>query len=79
MGNGFCVVKPEGAFYIFMKVPGGDANCFCEMAKKYELLLVPSDDFCFPGYVRISYCVSEEQVERSLPAFAKLAQECFGK
>ena len=79
VGNGFCVVKPEGAFYIFMKVPGGDANCFCEMAKKYELLLVPSDDFCFPGYVRISYCVSEEQVERSLPAFAKLAQECFGK
>ena len=52
-----------------------DANEFCETAKKYELLLVPGDDFGCPGYVRISYCVTTEQIERALPAFEKLAGE----
>lgn len=71
---GFDVVKPSGAFYMFMKAPSGDANEFSELAKKYELLLVPSDDFGLCGYVRISYCVSTEQIENSLPAFKKLAE-----
>lgn len=71
---GFEVVKPGGAFYMFMKAPSGDANEFSELAKKYELLLVPSDDFGLCGYVRISYCVNTEQIENSLPAFKKLAE-----
>ncbi len=70
---GFEVVKPNGAFYMFMKAPNGDANEFSQLAKKYELLLVPSDDFGIKGYVRISYCVSTEQIENSLPTFKKLA------
>ena len=72
---GFEAVKPEGAFYLFVKSPEPDAKAFSEKAKKYEILTVPSDDFGIEGYVRISYCVSTEQIERSLPFFKKLAEE----
>jgi aspartate aminotransferase len=76
---GFSAVYPDGAFYLFLKAPGGDAVAFCEAAKKYELLLVPGDSFGGEGYVRISYCVSREQIERALPAFQKLANDCMGE
>lgn len=69
---GYEAVKPEGAFYLFMKALESDAAAFCERAKKYELLLVPGDDFGVSGYVRIAYCVSYEQIQRSLPAFRAL-------
>ncbi|MBQ4267900.1 MAG: pyridoxal phosphate-dependent aminotransferase [Clostridia bacterium] len=72
---GFKLAKPDGAFYLFMKSPEADAAAFCEKAKKYNLLLVPSDSFGFPGYVRISYCVSTDMIERSLPSFKKLSEE----
>lgn len=72
---GYTAAKPDGAFYLFVKSPESDANAFCERAKKYELLLVPGDDFGFPGYVRISYCVSTEMIEKSLSAFKKLIEE----
>lgn len=72
---GYKAVAPDGAFYLFVKSPEPDANAFCERAKKYELLLVPSDDFGCPGYVRISYCVTAEQIEKSLPAFKALIEE----
>lgn len=72
---GFKLAKPDGAFYLFMKSPEADASAFCEKAKKYNLLLVPSDSFGFPGYVRISYCVSTDMIERSLSSFKKLSEE----
>jgi aspartate aminotransferase len=72
---GYDCVYPDGAFYLFVKTPEPDAKAFAERAKKYELLLVPSDDFGVPGYVRIAYCVSAEQITRSMPAFRKLAEE----
>lgn len=72
---GYDFVKPEGAFYLFMKSPEPDAKAFSERAKKHELLLVPSDDFGIPGYVRIAYCVSLEMIERSMPAFRALLAE----
>lgn len=72
---GFDCVYPDGAFYLFVKCPEPDAKVFSERAKKYELLLVPSDDFGVPGYVRVAYCVSPEMIKRSLPAFKKLAEE----
>lgn len=72
---GFTVAKPDGAFYLFLKSPIEDASAFCEKAKEYELLLVPSDSFGFPGYVRISYCVATDMIERSLAAFEKLAKD----
>ena len=74
-GYGFSCVQPDGAFYLFVRSPEPDANAFCERAKKYDLLFVPGDDFGCPGYVRIAYCVSPQMIERSLPAFAKLAGE----
>lgn len=72
---GYEVINPEGAFYMFVKAFGDDSIEFCERAKKYELLLVPSDSFGVSGYVRISYCVSKQTVVNSLPAFEKLAKE----
>ena len=75
---GYEVVKPDGAFYLFVKALEPDANAFCERAKSEELLLVASDSFGCPGYVRISYCVTTEQIERSLPAFERLAKS-YGK
>ena len=71
---GYEAVKPDGAFYLFVKALEEDANAFCERAKEHELLLVASDSFGCPGYVRISYCVTTEQIERSLPAFRALAE-----
>ena len=72
---GFTCVRPDGAFYLFVKVPGGNTEKFCECAKQYGLLLVPGDGFGCEGYVRIAYCVSRDMIERSLPAFKKLAEE----
>lgn len=72
---GYTCANPDGAFYLFVKALETDSRAFCERAKKYELLLVPSDDFGFPGYVRIAYCVSTEQIQRSLPAFEALAND----
>lgn len=72
---GFSFAEPDGAFYLFMKSPEADAKAFCERAKKYELLLVPSDSFGTEGYVRLSYCVSREMIVRSLPSFRALAEE----
>ena len=76
--DGFECVEPDGAFYLFVKSPEPDAKAFAERAKKYELLLVPSDSFGATGYVRISYCVARSTIENSLPAFEKLAKEYFG-
>ncbi|MDY6367432.1 MAG: pyridoxal phosphate-dependent aminotransferase [Clostridia bacterium] len=74
---GFDVVKPDGAFYLFVKAPEGDATIFYERAKKYDVLVVPCDDFGVKGYVRIAYCVDKKRIENSLPYFKKLAEEKF--
>jgi aspartate aminotransferase len=62
-----------------MKALEPDAGRFCEMAKKYDLLLVPSDSFGCPGYVRISYCVDPKRIEGALPLFQKLMDEYKGE
>lgn len=72
---GYQVAKPEGAFYLFVKAPGGDANAFSEKAKKYNVLVVPGDGFGCPGYFRLCYCVSFDTIQRSLPLFEKLIKE----
>ena len=69
---GYQLVRPEGAFYLFIKSPSGDAGEFCERAKSMDILIVPSDDFGAPGYARLAYCVRTEQIERALPAFKAL-------
>ena len=69
---GYSVTPPDGAFYLFVKALEDDAAAFCEKAKEFELLLVPSDSFGVKGYVRISYCVSTEQIKNALPAFRAL-------
>ena len=71
---GYEMAKPDGAFYLFIKAPGGDANAFSEKAKQKDLLVVPGDGFGCPGYFRICYCVSYDMIQRSLPVFAELIQ-----
>lgn len=73
IGLGFFCVKPEGAFYLFVKSPVPDEEEFVCRAKKYGLVLVAGSAFSFPGYVRLAYCVQPQVIEKSLPAFAKLA------
>lgn len=74
---GFECVKPQGAFYLFVKSPIADEKEFCNTAKKYNLLFVPCSSFACPGYVRIAYCVSHSMIEKSEEAFKKLAKEYF--
>ena len=69
---GYEMAKPDGAFYLFIKAPGGDAVAFSEKAKQKDLLLVPGDGFGCPGYFRICYCVSFEMIQKSLPVFESL-------
>ena len=72
---GYEVAKPDGAFYLFVKAPGGDAVRFSDLAKKKDLLLVPGDGFGCPGYFRLCYCVSYDRIIRSLPVFKALMEE----
>lgn len=72
---GYEMAKPDGAFYLFVKAPGGDANAFSQRAKERDLLLVPGDGFGCPGYFRICYCVSYDMIQRSLPVFKALIGE----
>lgn len=71
---GFECIKPEGAFYLFVKSPVADENEFCNKAKEFNILIVPGSSFACPGYVRIAYCVAYETIERSLNSFKKLAE-----
>ena len=75
---GYTAVRPDGAFYLFVKALEEDATAFCEAAKQHELLLVPSDDFGCKGWVRIAYCVQTSQIEAALPAFKALYEQYKG-
>ena len=73
---GYRCIEPEGAFYLFVEAPGGNAEVFSDFARdNFQLLLVPSESFGFPGFLRISYCVSTERIRSSLPLF----EECLRK
>lgn len=74
---GFECIRPEGAFYLFVKSPVADEKEFCAEAKKYNLLLVPGSSFACPGYVRLAYCVAYETIVNSLPKFQELAKKYF--
>ncbi|WP_281725149.1 pyridoxal phosphate-dependent aminotransferase [Lachnoclostridium phocaeense] len=74
---GFSCIKPEGAFYLFVKSPVEDEKEFCAAAKKYHILMVPGSSFACPGYVRLAYCVSHETIVNALPKFKELAKEYF--
>ena len=74
---GFTCIKPEGAFYLFVKSPVENEKEFCDAAKKYNILIVPGSSFGCPGYVRMAYCVSYETIVNSLPKFKELAKEYF--
>ena len=75
---GYTCICPEGAFYLFVQTLLPDSVAFCQYARKYELLIVPGDEFGCPGYARIAYCVPTCQIERALPWFKKLAEDIKG-
>lgn len=72
---GYECVDPKGAFYLFVKALEPDAKAFCEYAKRYELLLVPSNDFGMTGWFRLAYCVDKDMIRRSMPAFRRLMED----
>ena len=72
---GFDCIKPQGAFYLFVKAPNPDEKEFVQRAKKYHILMVPGSSFACPGYVRVAYCVSYDTIMRSMPSFKELAKE----
>lgn len=74
---GFECIKPEGAFYLFVKSPMEDEKAFCAAAKKYNILIVPGSSFGCPGFVRMAYCVAYETIVNALPKFKELAKEYF--
>ena len=76
---GYECAKPDGAFYLFVKAPNGDDRAFSEKAKlDYNLLVVPGTEFGCPGFLRLAYCVSNEMIRRSLPAFEKILRDYRG-
>lgn len=75
---GFTVVRPGGTFYIFPKALEEDAVAFCQKAKDYDLIFVPSDNFGVPGYFRMAYCIDTEKAKRSLPVLRKFVEEQYG-
>ncbi len=76
-GLGFSCLKPDGAFYLFVKSPNGDSQDFSDRAKARDLLIVPSDSFGVTGYARVAYCVAESTIHRSVNAWKALAAEYF--
>ncbi len=76
---GFECIKPEGAFYLFVKSPIADEKAFCAAAKKYNILIVPGSSFGCPGFVRMAYCVAYETIVNALPKFKELAAEYFAE
>ena len=68
---GYEYIQPDGAFYLWVRAPGGDAQAFCDVAKQFELLPVPSDSFGCPGWLRVSYCVAYQTCVDSLTAWEK--------
>lgn len=72
---GYNVAEPSGAFYMYIEAPDKDAEAFCKKAMDLDMLLVPGAGFGTPSYMRLSYCVEKEKVEKSLPIFKKLIEE----
>jgi len=72
---GYQCIKPEGAFYLFVKTPIENDVEFCTLAKKKNILIVPGSAFGCPGYVRIAYCVAYKTIENALPGFKALIEE----
>lgn len=70
--QGYKLAKPSGAFYLFIEAPDKDADKFCEKAKEHDMLLVPGAGFGAPSYMRLSYCVDTEKIEKAITVFEKL-------
>ena len=76
---GYEYVEPDGAFYLWVRALEEDAQAFSDRAKEYELLIVPSDSFGVGGWVRLSYCIARDTIERSMPAFKALKESYEAK
>lgn len=74
---GFEVARPDGTFYIMPKALEEDAVAFCRKALQYDLVFVPCDTFCAPGYFRVAYCIATEKVERSLSVIRRFVEETY--
>ena len=75
ISSGYECKKPQGAFYLFLKSPMKDEKEFCNLAKKYNILMVPGSSFACPGYVRLAFCTETKMIENAIPKFKLLKEE----
>jgi aspartate aminotransferase len=74
---GYQFVRPRGGLYLFPKSPIADDVAFVRLLQEENILVVPGSGFGSPGYFRISYCVEEQVIERSIPGFARALQRAL--
>lgn len=72
---GYECIKPQGAFYLFLKSPIKDEKEFCKLAKKYNILMVPGSSFAYPGYVRLAFCTDTQMIRKAILKFKELFEE----
>jgi aspartate aminotransferase len=68
---GYEVTRPEGAFYVFLKTPIADDVKFVRALAAEGVLGVPGAGFGRGGYIRLSLTIPIQQMERSIPGFAR--------
>jgi DNA-binding transcriptional MocR family regulator len=69
---------PKGAFYFFVKAPGGDDLAFTDALYEERILVVPGRGFGGPGYVRLSCSVDEQIIARSAEGFKRAVAKMKG-
>lgn len=81
------VIEPKGAFYTFVKVEDtfgmeykgekvGDVSRLAAiLLEDYSVAVVPCTDFGFPGYIRLSYAISKEQIKKGIDRIEKFLND----
>jgi aspartate aminotransferase/aminotransferase len=68
-------VRPDGAFYVFPRLPWGTGQAFCEYAIENNLMVIPGKIFSdHDTHFRISYAASDEVLDRGIEVLCKIAR-----
>jgi aspartate aminotransferase len=68
---GYELVRPQGTFYLFPKSPVSDDMIFVDILRDELILAVPGTGFARKGYFRLSLCVDEHMIQKSIIAFSR--------
>jgi aspartate aminotransferase len=72
---GLQYIKPQGAFYLFPRTPSDDDLAFVRALQKHYILAVPGAGFGRGGHIRLSFCVTQKEIEGALPGIKKAVEE----